>query len=228
MADKQFEYWDDWEIIGPNDSFILRLRKSPPSIDKERLVDIEYLCERITQYPEATLMNEDVWYRIVMLRQKAFKDRKSKELLKKVCKSILGDGRKRKNQEKLDYLKSKIHRDIAFFKSVLELKKDGNPNVEDIIYELLTNDVPEDDIKSLSGREKQTSNYENIYYSYLRIYEKLKAKLKDEEIFCFFENAADYLYYPNASIPVQPVDRSLTFVKMKTWYVKGSDMKIGS
>ena len=105
MADKEHEYWYDWEICGPDGASLIRLRESPPPIDKERLSDIDYLCERIYDYPEATLMNEDFWYRVVMLRQKAFKDEKYSEDLEKVCKAIAGDGHKRKSRRKIEELR---------------------------------------------------------------------------------------------------------------------------
>ena len=73
MPDRKLEYWYDWDIFGPDGDRIISLKESPPPLEKERLDDIDYVCQRITQFPEATLMNEYVWHEIVMLRQKAFK-----------------------------------------------------------------------------------------------------------------------------------------------------------
>jgi hypothetical protein len=44
------------------------------------------------------------------------------------------------------------------------------------------------------------------------------------EIFSFFEVAAEHIDATNTTVDVNPDGRLLTFVKMNTWYVEGSDM----
>lgn len=79
---------------------------------------MNYLCERINQCPKATLMNKHVWYRIVMLRQKAFKDKESGRELHEVCMVIQCDGRKRKRKELLT-----DHDSHATFEQILERRE---------------------------------------------------------------------------------------------------------
>jgi hypothetical protein len=234
MADKQLEYWFDWEICGSDGSVLIDLKNSSlpslPPVVRGKIDPIENLCERITEYPDPALTNKDTWYQINMLRQKAFKDKESKESLEKVLKAILGDGRRRRNQESLDRLKSLILRDINFFRKILEFLQTGKKTVDEAIIQYLTEDVPDDDQELYDKRENEKSNYENIYCAYKRIHSMLKDKIKmtDEEIFCFFETAANNLMHTNIQIDVEPNERLLTFVKMKTWFVKGYDMVIGS
>lgn len=223
MADKKLEYWNDWEILGPNDEVLFRPRKSPPPIDNERLSDTDYLCERINEYPDPTLMNDGVWYRITILRQEAFKNRKAADDLKRICKAIQGDGRSKKDENTLDDLKVIIQGDIAFFKKVLDRNKNEGINIQEAISKFLAEGAQTD--SQMEGREREQSNYENTYYSYKQIYDKLKSlKLKDAEIFCFLEKAGSNINKANIIIQVTPDDRLLTFLKVRTWYVKGPDM----
>jgi hypothetical protein len=227
MPDRKLEYFYDWEVFGPDGSILKSLKKSSPPLEKDRLNDIEYLCDRIRQYPEATLMNDQVKYRIVMLRQKAFKDKGSAASHKKVCKAIAGDGRQRKDKERLEDLRIMINEDIAFFKKILEMTESKKMNVEEAIENFLTCDATKR-YEYADKRRSEASNYENVFYAYKSVYGELKKLMTKKEIFCFFEKAAEFIAFPNASIYVYPENRPLTFVKMKTWYLWGSDMKIVS
>jgi hypothetical protein len=225
VADKRFEYWYDWDIHGPDGVMLFSFKDSPPPIDLERLTDTEYLCEQIYEYPEATLMNKKVWYRIIKLRENAFKDKEYVEPLRKICNAILGDGRNRKSQEKLDELLIIIKNDISFFRDILEISKAPNMTVDKAIENYVTRGA--DPTSELYHKfYPQKSNYNRAYYAYRPIFEKLREIMTDVEIFCFFEKAAENIYHPEASIDVEPDNRLLTFVKKTTWYTLGSDMKI--
>lgn len=226
MSDRKLTYWYDWSICGPDGSQIIWLGKSPPPIDTKRLNDVEYLCDRITNYPDSTLMSEKVWYKIVILRQKTFKNESAAKDLKLVCKAIQGDGRAKKTQEDLNELKILIRNDIEFFKKIIQRRMQENISIDRAINAFLKKDAKE---KALDRREKETKNYENVFYKYNQIYKKLSAKkLTMNEIFCFFELAAENINNPNATVDAEPDGRLLTFVKLKTWFVKASDMRIHS
>jgi hypothetical protein len=226
MADKKLEYWYDWEIFGPDGSSLINLRESPPPLNKQNLDDVGYLCERIMDYPEATLMNSDVWYRIVMLRQRAFKDKTAANELREVCKAILGDGRRRKSQEKLEELKEMILHDIQFFDEILEVNTKVGTAVDEAISDYLTRGTLSQ--KHHDRRIREKSNYETVYYQYKRVYDISKPILSHKEIICFFEKAALNITHPNATIDVEPDNRLLTFVKKRTWYVRGKDMHVAN
>ena len=82
-------------------------------------------------------------------------------------------------------------------------------------------------IQSYDKRIKEVSNYKNVYYSYKNIYDRLSSIMSEIEIFKFFAVAADNLSATNVTFNVEPDGRNLTFVKMDTWYVKGTDMTTG-
>jgi len=240
MADKKHEYWNDWNIeiwdpelwasekrdpeeeICPSVININRdvLKKSASIQEEERkdwIKDIDSLCARINEYPESTLMNSKFGYTMAILRQKAFKDENAAEDLSKVCKAIMGDGRARKTKEKLEELISIIHREIAFFRTILA--RDAETTVENAIYDYIGENYPDDEDIN------KDSNYETAYYAYRKIYEGLRAQnMKEEEIFCFFESAANHITDPAVLRHENPCGRLLSFIKTKTWYVTGDDI----
>lgn len=226
MADKKLEYWYDWEIHDPNGNLLIRLKKSPPTLEEDKINDISYLCKRIKDYPDSTLMNSKVWYRITMLRQQAFKDEKAAAELEKICKAILGDGRKRKASETIKDLKNMISKDIIFFKEVLERNRNEEVNVEDAIRDYLTKGNENLNDAQLRNMDRKESNYETVYYAYKHIHSKLKSLMTDLEIYCFFEKAALNIEKTNATIDVQPGPRRLTFIKIGTWYTMGPDIHV--
>lgn len=224
MPDRKLEYWYDWEIFGPDGSSLIDLRKSPPPRNKQRLSDIKYLCARIMDYPEATLMDSDVWYRIVMVRQRAFKDKKAVNELREVSKAILGDGRRRKSQEELEELQHMISHDIPFFEEILEANTRVGTAIDEAISDYVTRGTLTQ--KHENKRLIAKSYHVSVYYEYKRVYDILKPILSHKEIICFFEQAALNITHPNAQVDVEPDNRLLTFVKQNTWYIKGKDMHI--
>ncbi len=224
QTDRKLTYWHDWRISGEDGQIIIDLRNYAPPFDEERLSDIDYLCKCITDFPEATLMRSEVWYRIIMLRQRSLKDKDAVDSLRRVCKAILGDGRRRKKLTDFANLKDKITQEIEFFKYLIESKSKSDVTVDKIIYTYLTKDAIDDN--DFKKSEQQLRNYQTVYYAYKKIYDLLSEKLTDNEIFVFLEQAANSIHEANTQIDVVPDKRLLTFVKMKTWYIYGSDMHI--
>jgi hypothetical protein len=224
MADTKLKYWYDWEIYGPDGKMLVNLRNFLPPMDKDRLSDTDYLCQRIIDYPDSTLMNSDVWYRMTILRQQSFKSKEEEQEWKKVCKALQGDGRKRKTKEDLEDLQEMIQSEILFFREVLNRNRDERVTVERAIKDFLRQGDPQGE--QAEDRRSQESNWNNVYYKYKGIYDKLKSEfnLSEAEIFCFFDKTASAIHSANADIDVRPDGRLLTFVKVKTWYVIGSDM----
>lgn len=227
MADTKLKYWYDWEIYGPDGEMLVNLRTSPPPIDKNKVSDTDYLCQRIIDFPDSTLMNSDVWYRLTILRQQSFKDKEGASEWKRVCKALRGGSRKRKTEETIDDLQAMILNDIIFFKEVLERVRNEGITVKHAIEDFLRRG--DKDGKDWDNRFRQESNWENTYYAYKQVYDHLlKFELSEAEIFSFFNGAALNLHSTNAHIDAEPDGRLLTFVKVKTWYVRGPDMHVQS
>jgi len=225
MPDRKLEYWYEWQIYGPDGKILESLKMPKQAIEKDRLGEIRYLCDLIENYPNQALMNENVWYKITMLRQKAFKSKNDTESLRIVCKAIMGDGRLRKNQDYLDDLRIMIVDDIEFFKKMSNRISEGTANVITEIENIIT--AGTQSIQGYDKRQKEVSNYKNVYYAYKNIYDHLSSIMSEIEIYRFFEVAAENLSATNITFDVEPDGRILTFVKMDTWYVKGSDMTTG-
>jgi hypothetical protein len=187
--------------------------------------DIAYLSNQIEKYPDATLMNGDFWYTITMLRQKAFKNRNgsAEKALKSLCKVIQGDGRAKNTQEDLNELEILIKNDIEFFKEIIERQAHEVISTSKAIDGFLTRDV--ETIEVRERRIKEKKNYEKVFKAYSEVYNELLSELTPKEIFYFLEQAAEHLIYPNATVKVVPDGRPLMFVKQKTWFVRGGDIK---
>jgi hypothetical protein len=226
MPDRKLEYWYDWEIYGQNGEILEKLHRPVVKIEKDRLTDTDYLIHLITESPDSTLLNEDVWYRIVMLRKRAFKNEEDAESLIRVCRAIMRDGRSRKNPDTLDELKIMVHSDIEFFRTIQNRISDGNEGVDKTIENYLVEGTTT--IEAQDRRRNELSNYKNVYYAYRRIFNRLSSSLTVDEIFSFFTVAAEHIDATNATVDVGPSGRFLTFVKMNTWYVKGEDMAIAN
>lgn len=241
MSDRKLEYWYGWSINGP-DGPIIDLNKPKSISEKESndldpidqlfkgdakgtLKDIDHICKLIKEDSDTALMSEDVWYRIVMLRRKAFKDKDAAEKLRKICKSIIIDERKRKSQEDLEDLIIMIKNDIRFFKEIQSvIAEDDKVNIDTAIVNFIRRGAKTD--SQLEKRGKEIKNYSNVYYSYKRVYKELiAADLSDKEIFCFFERAAQELTFPNSLVTENPDGRFLEFEKKpKIWYIWGDDL----
>jgi hypothetical protein len=228
MPDRKLQYWYDWEIYGPDGSLIIQIGRPPAIVERERLRDIEYLCEIIETNPERALMDRYVWYQIVMLRQMASKNQDNARRYDRVCKAICGDRRKRKKQSALEELRIMIGYDIDFFRTIRRRIEDEDVSVRNAIYHYLTEDVPETATPDAADRrDREMSNYYQTYLAYKRIYDELiSAELPDEAIFRFFETAGEYIEATNATIGIHSNENLITFVKKKTWYVEGTDMVI--
>jgi hypothetical protein len=222
MPDKKDTYWCDWEIYGPDGDLLESLKRPVPTIEKDRLKDPDYLINLIKTYPDQTLLNEYVWRQIVMLRQKAFKNKNAVESFERVCKAIMGDGHIRKTNEKLIELKRIIRRDFKFFRTVQNKISEKKIGIDNTIQKYLAeraNDGSTDD-----PEKDEFSNYRNTYFKYKKIYDQLEPIMSQQEIFTFFEEAREHLEDPNATVEIQPDGRHLTFVKKYTWFVEGQDM----
>lgn len=222
LPDGKLTYWYNWGIYGPDGKLMISFAGKIPPLEKDRLSNIDYLRCYIIDYPEAILLHKEFWYTVVMLRQKALKDKEAAGLLREIGKLIVGDGRRRKNQEELEILNDLIVNDIDYFKNMLELTKDMT--IEKAIIEFIRGDVPEDNIQEKKLAE--LSKYRDVYFAYKKLFIKLIGHLTEIEAFCFLEKAADSIDKTNVIIDVEPDGRLLTFEKKKTWYVKGSDMYI--
>jgi hypothetical protein len=225
MPDRKLEYWYDWQIYGPDGKILESLKMPKQAIEKDRLGEIRYLCDLIENYPNQALMNKNVWYKIAMLRQRAFKNEDDANSLEMVCKAIMGDGRRRKNQDYLNDLRIMIVRDIEFFRKMKNRISEGTADVIAEIENFLTEGTKTE--RAHEKRLREYSNYRNVYYAYKKIYDRLSSIMSEIEIFKFFEEAADNLSATNVTFDVEPDGRKLTFVKMDTWYVKGTDMTTG-
>ena len=69
------------------------------------------------------------------------KNEKLAKELGKVCKAILGDGRRRKKENDLKEVSNTIHQDIEFFEHILELNISKGKTVDDAIVEYLEKDI---------------------------------------------------------------------------------------
>jgi hypothetical protein len=225
MPDRKLEYWYEWQIYGPDGKILESLKMPKQAIEKDRLGEIRYLCDLIENYPNQALMNKNVWYKIAMLRQRAFKNEDDANSLEMVCKAIMGDGRRRKNQDYLNDLRIMIVRDIEFFRKMKNRISEGTADVIAEIENFLTEGTKTE--RAHEKRLREYSNYRNVYYAYKKIYDRLSSIMSEIEIFKFFEEAADNLSATNVTFDVEPDGRNLTFVKMDTWYVKGTDMTTG-
>jgi hypothetical protein len=224
VADKKLEYWYGWTINDSEGHELINLRKTIQRIDQKRLSDPDYLCEMIEKFPDQTLMNQKVWYRITMLRKRAFKSKEDAAQLKKICKALCGDGRKRKTSDKLDDLKIIIKHDIEYYRSIKDRIAKDKITVQDAIIDYLKGGA-----KSAKVEEKRLKEYENYnktFYAYEKVFYHLENSLTEKEIFCFFEKAMEHLHDPNALVTVNPDGRSLDFVKQSTWYLYGDDLSI--
>jgi hypothetical protein len=228
MSDTQRKYFYDWEISGPNGEILVSLKEKVDLKDRDWRNSIDDLIFFIKEYPNQALMNEEVSYKLSMLRQQANKNKDAADIWKKVCKAIYGDGRKRKNKEKLSELKQEILNDIDFFIEIQNRIGQGNIGTDDAIEEYLTKDVAEDDRESYDKQIDKMSNHKNIFYTYKKIFDHLKKHLSSNEIISFFRKAAEHIDDTNATVDVTPEGRLLTFVKVNTWYVEGPDMTEGS
>jgi len=226
MPDRRLKYWYDWEIYGPDGKLLEYLKSSVPSsvlpIEKDRLNDPDYLSNLIKEYPNQALMNKDVWYQIVMLRQRAFKNKDEVESLERVCKAITGDGHRRKTQEYLIKLKRIIRRDVKFFRTIQNKISEEKIGIDNAIEKYLTEG--ERNMTAHDAQINKISNYRNTYYNYKKIYDQLSRIMSQQEIYIFFDEAREHLDDPNAIVDTHPERRQLTFVKKYTWYVEGQDM----
>ena len=107
---------------------------------------------------------------------------------------------------------------------MVESKSHDDKNIDGTIITYLTRDANHDN--DLERIEKDLKNHQRVYYEYKKIYNSLSQKLNDKEIFAFLKAAADSISDANATIMTEPDKRSLTFVKIRTWYIYGSDMTI--
>jgi len=73
---------------------------------------------------------------------------------------------------------------------------------------------------------QSTEYYENVFYEYNKIYKKLIPMMTPNEIFCLLKHAAENIHLPNVDVSDYPDGRRLEFIKIKTWYVKGPDIKV--
>jgi len=222
LAETKLKYWYDWEIFGPDGKLLVSLKSPPPPIDDKKLSNIDYLCKTIKEQRYATLMNENFAHRIETLQQLALTDKKAARDLKKAGKAIS----KTKRQGYIQRLKVMIRNDIEFFAEIYERKKNERVSVKAAIEEYLTRGT-KDNSSARARRLREEDNYTTVYYAYKKVHTKLRsAQLTDPEIFCFFEKAGLHVDKPNPEIYVQPGNRSLTFVKRKTWYTEMKDMYV--
>jgi hypothetical protein len=224
VADKKLEYWYGWTINDSEGHELINLRKTIQGIDQKRISDPDYLCEMIENFPDQTLMNQKVWYQITMLRQRAFKNEDDAGQWGKVCKALCGDGRKRKTSDKLEDLKSIIMHEIEFFRFIKNRTANGEITVQDAINDYCTNGAKSAEV--YEKRLKESENYSKTFYAYNKVFGRLKEKLTEKEIFCFFEKAAEHVNKPNALVDVIPDGRRLDFIKQATWGLYGDDLAI--
>ena len=227
MPDKQREYFDDWEILGPNEEHFDSLKDRVDLDGRDWRNNVDDLIFFIKEYPDQALMNEEVCYKLTMLRKQANKNCDANKIWQRVCNAIYGHGNRKKNKEKIDILNQDINNDIDFFIKIRESINQENIGIDDAIAKYLTKDVAEDDTESYDKQLKKMSNHRNIFYKYNKKFNRLKKKhLSSNEIICFFRKAAEHIEASNATVDVTPEGRQLTFVKINTWYVKGQDMTV--
>ena len=101
MSDRKLKYFYDCEIAGPNGEILISLKEKVDLKGRDWRNSIDDLIFFIKEYPNRALMNEEVSYKLTMLRQQAAKDSKAGDIWKKVCKALRGHSGRRRNKEKL-------------------------------------------------------------------------------------------------------------------------------
>jgi hypothetical protein len=217
MPDKKLEYWKDWRILGPDGKEWFNLKDPLITIDPVKLKDIDDLCDLIENHPHRLWGRTEIWNHIIELKIIASGNQSIMEKLRQLGKSIKGDKRKTKSKEQLDDISKIALNDLDFFKYILDLISKKGFNIDTAIKEYLLENVTSQ--AGVDKRLRETSNYRNTFYTYRKIYKKLRAKMRDNEIFGFLTIAAHNIGYSEISVSGKR-GRRFTFVKTRMWYAR--------
>lgn len=211
MADTKLSYWENWVIgtVEADGGSICRFdfRGKYPYLGPEIKVNSAYLLEVLAHHPSPL---EDEWLNAEVVRRSklATKSAHDREIYNKILKCLSIDGRKQKLRSKDDWdsLVADIRSDIRFFRDVLGMRKPGETDEQVIARRIAGRN--HDHLEELAG-------WTSVYYAYLAIYNELKTTLNNEEIFRFFDNAAEHVDKPMCIIFTLPADgcRDLILIK---------------